>query len=137
MFICVDFDGTIVDHAYPNIGEPVPNAIKWLKLWQAAGAKIILFTMRADDYDNNNNTLTQATNYLEDNDIALFGINVNPTQHDWTTSPKAYGHIYVDDAAFGCPMTVVEGFNRICVDWEIVGPTILQTLENTYGGNNS
>lgn len=31
MYICVDFDGTLVDHRYPEIGKPVPGAIGWLK----------------------------------------------------------------------------------------------------------
>ena len=35
MYICVDFDGTVVDHRYPEIGEPVPAAIKWLLRIQA------------------------------------------------------------------------------------------------------
>ena len=32
MVIAVDFDGTIVEHRYPRIGEEIPFAIDTLKL---------------------------------------------------------------------------------------------------------
>jgi len=28
MYICVDFDGTIVEHEFPAIGLPVPGAVE-------------------------------------------------------------------------------------------------------------
>ena len=34
MVIAVDFDGTIVEHRYPRIGEEIPFAIDTLKLLQ-------------------------------------------------------------------------------------------------------
>ena len=42
MFIAVDFDGTIVDHRFPDIGATVPEAFKWLKAYKERGAKLIL-----------------------------------------------------------------------------------------------
>ena len=36
--------------------------------------------------------------------IEFFGVNCNPAQASWTTSPKIYSHVYVDDAAAGCPL---------------------------------
>lgn len=36
--IAVDFDGTIVLHAFPEIGEPVPGAIETIKYWISTGA---------------------------------------------------------------------------------------------------
>lgn len=121
MYICVDFDGTLVDHRYPSIGIPVPGAISWLKKLHRQGAKIILFTMRSDG-GSEGNLLGEAVQYLEGEGIKLFGINHNPDQESWTTSPKAYADIYVDDAAFGCPLTQPKGFARPCVDWKKVGP---------------
>jgi len=114
MYICVDFDGTCVDHAYPEIGKPVPYALDVLKYWQERGVRLILFTMRSGC------ELEQAVQYLEQNGICLYGINHNPDQDSWTTSPKAYGNYFVDDAAVGCPLINLEGFNRPCVDWKRV-----------------
>lgn len=123
MYICVDFDGTVVDHRYPEIGEPVPGAIKWLLRLQSSGARLILFTMRSDGL-NTGNLLTDAVQYLHKNGIRLYGINTNPDQKEWTSSPKAYGHVYIDDLAFGCPLIHPKGFARPCVDWKKVGPQL-------------
>jgi hypothetical protein len=41
---------------------------------------------------------------LKNNDIALYAAQRNPTQDQWTESPKAYAQIYIDDAALGCPL---------------------------------
>lgn len=123
MYICVDFDGTIVDHRFPEIGKPVPDAIKWLKRIHNAGGKIILYTMRSDG-KMMGTLLTDAVDYLRSEGVELFGVNKNPTQESWTSSPKAYGEIYIDDAAFGCPLIKPKGFARPCVDWKKVGPQV-------------
>jgi hypothetical protein len=123
MIICVDFDGTIVDHCFPEIGAPVPGAIKWLKRLNKYGAKLILFTMRSDS-TLFKTALTDARHYLQEQGIELYAVNENPAQKSWTVSPKVHAHIYVDDSAFGCPLIFPEGFNRPCVDWEEVGPEL-------------
>jgi len=109
MYICVDFDGTVVDHRYPDIGEAVPGAITWLKKLQRHGARLILFTMRSNSKEGGN-LLQNAVQFFEANGITLYGVNRNPDQDSWTTSPKAYGDIYVDDSAFGCPLIQPKGF---------------------------
>ncbi|MGB3211228.1 MAG: hypothetical protein WBB19_11030 [Desulforhopalus sp.] len=127
MYICVDFDGTVVDHRYPDIGQPVPGAVVWLQRLQEQGAKIILFTMRSNR-PNGLNLLRDAVEFMETNNIQLFGVNRNPDQDAWTTSPKAYGEVYVDDSALGCPLVQLKGFARPCVDWQKVGPQLEQML---------
>jgi len=123
MFICIDFDGTIVDHRFPKIGEPVPHAIKWLKRFNQQGANLILFTMRSDG-QKHGAVLSDAIKYLENNGIDLYAINENPSQSSWTNSPKAYGHFYIDDSAIGCPLIHPKGFNKPCVDWEKAGKLV-------------
>ena len=127
MYICVDFDGTVVDHCYPQIGAEAPGAIHWLKRLQDQGARLILFTMRSDT-SFGGPMLSDAVEFLESKGIKLYGINTNPDQDSWTESPKAYGDIYVDDAAFGCPLIQPQGFRRPCVDWERVGPALLERV---------
>ena len=123
MIICVDFDGTIVDHNFPDIGKPVPNAIKWLKRLNQYGAKLILYTMRSDS-SLFKTALSDARKYLQEAGVELYAVNENPTQGDWTTSPKVYGNVYVDDSAIGCPLIHPKGFTRPCVDWDEVGPEL-------------
>jgi trehalose-6-phosphatase len=131
MYVAIDFDGTIVEHRYPDIGAPVPGAIGWIKELQAAGAKLILWTMRSDTPESGP-TLTQAVEYCRVNGIEFFGVNGNPTQATWTSSAKAYAHVYVDDAAFGCPLREsVRVGGRPCVDWHVVGPRLLEMVKGS------
>lgn len=112
MIIGVDFDGTVVEHAYPQVGGHLPGAIKVLLDLVEAGHRLVLFTMR------HGKELRDAVNYLEGHGVHLYGVNVNPTQHEWTTSPKAYADLYIDDAALGAPLrkNVPKGC-RPEIDW--------------------
>lgn len=128
LYIAVDFDGTCVKHAFPKIGEDI-GAIPVLKKLVAAGHKIILCTMRSHIDDNaehahnslkgdkiENDTLQEAIDWFNENDIPLYGVNDNPSQHAWTGSPKIYANIYIDDAALGCPLCK-DTKDNIFVDW--------------------
>lgn len=111
MIIAIDFDGTIVTHMYPKIGQPIDGAIETIKILQNAGHKIILYTMRSGQ------PLNEAIQYLVDNDIHLWSVNKNPEQIKWTQSPKVYAPLYIDDAALGCPLKFDESSQRMAVDW--------------------
>jgi len=121
MIIAVDFDGTIVKHAYPKVGEECEGAFLWMKKWQQAGARLILYTMRS------NQELKDAYAFCRERGLDFWGLNENPTQDSWTNSPKVFADIYVDDAAFGCPK-VIDKKGNIHVDWAAVGPAIHQAL---------
>lgn len=130
--IAVDFDGTLAEHRFPEIGDEVPEAFHWLKLFQAAGAKLILWTMRSDGRTGecraNDPVLTEAVEWCRERGVEFWGVNTNPGQKGWTQSPKAYAHIYIDDAAFGCPLMKTEDGRRSFVDWSRVGPAVMALL---------
>ena len=114
MYIAIDFDGTCVTHDYPRIGKDI-NAVNVLKKLVANGHKLILNTMRSGK------ELKEAINWFKKNDIELYGANENPTQKKWTNSPKVYAHLYIDDAALGCPLKMdLSLSDRPFVDWEAV-----------------
>lgn len=114
MYIAIDFDGTCVTHDYPRIGKDI-NAVNVLKKLVANGHKLILNTMRSGK------ELKEAINWFKKNDIELYGANENPTQKRWTNSPKVYAHLYIDDAALGCPLKMdLSISDRPFVDWEAV-----------------
>ena len=96
--ICFDFDGTLALHEYPHIGYPVPGMLELVEEVKANGHRIILLTMRGG------NTLEEAVNWLKKRGIVFDAVNENPDQAEWTDSPKVFGHIYIDDAALGCPL---------------------------------
>ncbi len=125
-YIAIDFDGTIAEHEFPEIGKPVPGAFEWMKRFQDFGAKLILWTMRSDGQQSGP-VLTQAVEFCRQHGIEFEHINENP--QDWTTSPKAYAHIYVDDAACGCPLRGNPKLgSRPFVDWAIVGPLVAKRI---------
>lgn len=114
MDIVIDFDGTVVPHKFPSIGDRDIGSIPVLKELVEQGHKLILFTMRSDT--DKGHFLSEAVRWFTDNNITLYGIQKNPTQSYWTTSPKAYGELIIDDAALGCPLVYgVE--DRPYVDW--------------------
>jgi len=132
MFVAVDFDGTIVDHVFPEIGQPVPGAIAWLHRFMEAGAGLILWTMRSDGQESGD-VLTQAVDYCQGHGIVFVGINENPHQ-SWSASPKAYAHVYIDDAAAGCPLRDNPRMGgRPFVDWDQVGPAVMAVIDGAGG----
>jgi len=108
----IDFDGTCVDHRYPDVGPDVPGAVAVLTALAAGGHQLMLNTMRSGRY------LDEAVAWFEAHELPLHGANENPDQRSWTESPKVYAHHYIDDAAVGCPLSTVPGFQRECVDWQ-------------------
>lgn len=128
MDICIDFDGTCVAHEFPAIGKDI-GAVPVLRELVEAGHKLILFTMRSDRKVKKKQgdeiivieekLLTDAVNWFRENGIELYGVQKNPRQRFWTTSPKAYGSLYIDDAGLGCPLIYPEE-ERPYVDWVAV-----------------
>jgi len=110
MIIAIDFDGTCVTHEYPKIGKDI-GAAPILSALVAAGHRLILLTMRSGVL------LEEAVAWFKSNDIELWGVNQNPEQHKWTTSPKVYAMLYIDDAALGAPTILDEVSDRDYIDW--------------------
>lgn len=130
MIIAIDFDGTCVTHEFPKVGKDI-GAVPVLKKLVEKGHQLVLFTMRSDvvnptGEDNelhleSGDYLTDAVNWFKENQIELYGIQTNPTQHTWTTSPKAYAQLYIDDAALGVPLIFDSGLSdRPFVNWDII-----------------
>lgn len=113
MIIALDFDGTVVTHEYPYVGEDI-GAVPVLKELTAAGHQLILFTMRSGKL------LDEALAWFERNGIELYAVNENPEQKSWTSSVKVHANIYIDDCALGCPIRFEDGVRRPFVDWQKV-----------------
>lgn len=112
--VAVDFDGTCVTHEYPLVGRGI-GAPAVLERIVEEGGKLILWTMRSGE------ELQAAVDWFAHQGIPLWGIQRNPSQAQWTMSPKAYAHIYIDDAALGCPLLPgMFDAERPYVDWKAV-----------------
>ena len=69
--IAVDFDGTLCENQYPDIGRPKYNVISALKHEKALGSYVILWTCRRDD------TLQKALNWCNAHGIYFDAVNAN------------------------------------------------------------
>jgi len=123
--IAIDFDGTIVTHAYPQLGADI-GAIPWLIQAQSRGARLILLTMRFGQ------TLTEAVDFCEGRGVAFWAVNENPEQSSWSQSPKVYAHLYIDDSALGMPLARAPG-GRPHIDWHAAGPLLNRWLDRWRG----
>lgn len=108
--IAIDFDGTIVSHEYPRIGEPIPHAIRVIQALSDHGHTLILYTMRSGK------RLEEAKQYCLENGLRFHYYNENPSQKSWTTSPKVLAEIYIDDAA-ATDFVYPHKNGRYAVDW--------------------
>ena len=114
MIIAIDFDGTCVTHEYPAVGQDI-GAVPVLKKLVSCGHKLVLNTMRSGQ------TEQDAVKWFRDNDLPLYGVNKHPTQHTWTSSPKVYANLYIDDAALGIPLKYDPSISmKSYVDWDAV-----------------
>ncbi|MBR5688133.1 MAG: hypothetical protein IKX36_09260 [Prevotella sp.] len=69
MTIAVDFDGTIVEHRYPEIGPELPFAVDTLKMLIADKHKLILWSVREGQL------LEDAVNWCRERGIEFYAIN--------------------------------------------------------------
>jgi len=95
--IAVDFDGTIVEHAYPEIGKEMLFAFMTLKEIEKKGALLILWTFRAGK------ELDEAVDYCRQNGIEFYAVNRNYPEEvfDETISRKINADIFIDDRNVG------------------------------------
>jgi len=97
MKIAVDFDGTIVEHKYPAIGEELLFAIETLKELQRQQHQIILWTFRAGE------DLDDAIVYCRKRGLEFYAVNKNYPEEvfDDTISRKIIADVYIDDRNLG------------------------------------
>lgn len=114
--VAIDFDGTLAEHQYPDIGLAVPGAIEVCKELQEAGHRLILYTMRSN-YSKDGNTLDEAIDWCRERGLEFWAVGRNPEQESWTNAFKCYAQVYIDDNAIGCPLRESIQSKRFMVDW--------------------
>lgn len=97
LIIAVDFDGTIVEDAYPNIGKPKLFAFDTLKKLQNEGHRLILWTYRSGK------KLEEAIKFCESNGISFYAVNASYEDEDIDSekSRKIHADIFIDDRNVG------------------------------------
>lgn len=100
MKIAIDFDGTIVEHRYPEIGKPRPFAFATLKKLQEDRHQLILWTVRQGDL------LQEAIDFCHANGVDFYAVNANYPEEEVPTDlatpcRKLNAELYIDDRNFG------------------------------------
>lgn len=97
LIIAVDFDGTIVEDAYPAVGKPKLFAFDTLKKLQNEGHRLILWTYRSGK------KLEEAVKFCESNGISFYAVNASyqDEEFDSETSRKIHADIFIDDRNVG------------------------------------
>lgn len=100
MVIAVDFDGTIVEHKYPEIGEERPYATEVLKMLIADRHKLILWSVR------NGKLLDDAINWCKERGVTFYAVNSDSSAmfeeaKDKNLSCKLNADVFIDDCNIG------------------------------------
>lgn len=95
--VAIDFDGTIVENCYPQIGKPKLFAFETLKGLQEKGILLILWTVRSGSQ------LDQAVEFCRANGVEFYAVNKNhPDEVLVPDTPRKLDvDIYVDDRNVG------------------------------------
>jgi hypothetical protein len=117
--IAVDFDGTIVEHKYPEIGKEIMFAFKTLRALQEQGHQLILWTYRSGQ------ELYDAVEYCRRNGLEFYAINSSYPEEEFDEdydSRKIDADIFIDDRNIG-------GLPPWGEIYQIINPNEVPTLE--------
>ena len=97
LIIAIDFDGTIVEDAYPKIGKPMIFAFETMKKLQSEGHRLILWTYRTDK------KLQEAVDFCKQQGLEFYAINKSypEEEFDGKISRKIHATFFVDDRNIG------------------------------------
>jgi hydroxymethylpyrimidine pyrophosphatase-like HAD family hydrolase len=95
--IAVDFDGTIVEDGYPDIGKPMLFAFETLRELQKQKHQLILWTYRSGA------ELEAAVEFCRENGIEFYAVNNSYPEEIYDTgySRKIHAHVFIDDRNLG------------------------------------
>ena len=122
LIIAVDFDGTIVEDAYPKIGKPIIFAFETLKKLQEKGHRLILWTYRYGE------RLDEAVSFCEENGIFFYAVNSSFPEEEYSDnlSRKIHADLFIDDRNIG-------GFLGWGEIYQMLTNTNPQTIEKKKG----
>ncbi|WP_315354112.1 BT0820 family HAD-type phosphatase [Hoylesella nanceiensis] len=99
MIIAVDFDGTIVEHKYPEIGKEVPFAIDTLKMLIKDQHRLILWSVREGAL------LDEAVEWCRARGVEFYAVNKDYPEEEKEKnnhfSRKLKADFFIDDRNVG------------------------------------
>jgi hypothetical protein len=121
--IAIDFDGTIVEHEFPMIGELKEDAKEIIQLLKEEGHKIIIWTCRTSQHsfkhvEGSRPTVFDVKDFLDANEIPYDTINHNIPELGFQPAPKVYADFYIDDKNLGGFIPWKEAYDLITIQIE-------------------
>lgn len=92
--LAVDFDGTLVENKFPEIGEVNPIIWEAVQAYKAVGWKIILWSCRTEDM------LQDAVQFCKEKGLTFDAVNSNlPEVQSYYggDTRKVFANMYIDD----------------------------------------
>lgn len=123
--IAIDFDGTLVSSAFPDIGHDL-GALFWLSQIHQMDTEMVLWTCRTGE--NLQAAKTWLTEHGFDDVITKHNEHADANGNWEIESRKVYANIYVGDRAFGAPLRRFSDGREPEYDWEKAGPMIIREV---------
>ena len=130
MRVYLEFDGTVVEHAYPRVGKVVIGAFETIEKLQKKGYEICLNTYRADLDGEEGiqyalkilNTMGLRYNVKQGGEFTPIEnvVNKKITPIPWSESLNGKKFLFIDDQAYGTPLVHATFEPGFMVDWEKV-----------------
>jgi len=99
MVIAVDFDGTIVEHRYPEIGKELPFATETLRMLMKERHRLILWTVREGQL------LDNAIAWCRERGVEFYAVNSDYPEEtkegNSVYSRKVKADLFIDDRNIG------------------------------------
>jgi len=126
--VAIDFDGTIVEHEYPEIGEEKLFAFETLREMQKRGFRLILWTYRTGK------ELEEALEFCLERGVEFYAVNKSYPEEvfDETVSRKIDVDLFIDDKNIG-------GFPGWSQIWQMLNTDLQEDqkrAQKTFSGSN-
>ncbi len=108
--IAVDFDGTLCENKYPDIGAPIPTVIEFVKRQKADDNIIILWTCRAGQQ------LADAVTWCKNQGLIFDYINENVKENVAMyggDTRKVFADVYIDDKTLLPQQIIIKESNEM------------------------
>ncbi len=116
--VAVDFDGTLVEDEFPEIGRPCMEMFKAMKYLREQGVKVILWTSR--NFYKNRDLLEEAIAFCKEQGLEFDAINENIQEVQELTGEdtrKIYADLYIDDKSISALQSPLYWLGKLELSW--------------------
>ena len=116
--VAVDFDGTLVEDNFPDIGRPYIEMFQTMIYLRSKGVKVILWTSR--NFYKNRDLLEEAVQFCREHELEFDAINENVQEVQELTGEdtrKVYADLYIDDKNVHSLQSPLYWLNKVNLNW--------------------